>query len=199
MKMLVDYDKFEVGKQYCVFDSDLLRFKPDYSKLSIVDLDDYAKIAWMFCAWGGVRLLDRDLNMQINRLKRSFRICGFTRHPTPYTPGICSNTTKSGAFYQDTKNFKYFENLFSLLNARYGLIEKDQIKQLKAEYVEDLGPNGTNTWKDSERAVYSIIQRAWTMGPNETKQHFGSDETRKHYYRILISLSPWSVFNNALP
>ena len=43
--MLADFDIYEVGKQYCVFDSDLLRFKPDYSKLSIADFDDYVELA----------------------------------------------------------------------------------------------------------------------------------------------------------
>lgn len=197
MKMLIDYDEFEVGKQYCIFYSDLLRFKPDYSKLSIADLDDYVKIAWMFCTWGYVRFLDCDLDIKFNRLRKSFRICGFTRHPAPYTPGICSNTTKNKGFYQDTKNFKYFENLFSLLNARYGLIERDQIKQMKTEYEKDLNPTGTNAWKDSRRAVYSIIESVKTMDSNRTKQYFGSDETRMYYYRILTSLPPWSVFINA--
>lgn len=197
MKMLVDYDEFEVGKPYCVFDSDLLRFKPDYSKLSIAEFDDYVKIAWMLCTWGYIRFLDGELDIQFNRLRKSFRICGFTRHPAPYTPEICSNTTKSKGFYQDTKNFKYYENLFSLLNARYGLIEKDQIKQLKTEYEKDLNPSGINAWKDSQRAIYSIIQSVELMSSIRTKQFFGSDETKKHYYGILTSLSPWNVFLNS--
>lgn len=197
MKMLIDYDKFEVGKQYCIFDSDLLRFKPNYSKLSIADLDDYVKIAWIFCTWGYIRFLDNDLDIQFNRLKRSFRICGFTRHPASYTQLANFRYAKSKGFYQNTKNFKYFENLFSLLNARYRLIEKDKIRQLKIEYEEDLNPTGINAWKDSQRAVYSIIESIETMDSIRTKEYFGSDETRKHYYGILISLSPWSVFINA--
>lgn len=188
MKMLVDYDEFEVGKQYCIFDSDLLRFKPDYSKLSIADFDDYVKIAWILCTCGYIRFLDGDLDIQFNRLRKSFHICGFTRHPAPYTP-----LTTNSIFYRDTKNFKYYENLFSLLNARYGLIEKDQIKQLKTEYKKDIGPTGINAWKDSQRAIYSIIQSVELMNSIRTKQYFGSDETKKHYYGILTSLSPWSV------
>lgn len=192
MKMLVDYDKFEVGEQYCVFNSDLLRFKPDYSKLSIADFDDYVKIAWMLCTWGYLRFLDGELDIQSNRLRKNFLICGFARNPASYVPLIADK-----AFYQDTKNFKYYENLFSLLNARYRLIRKDQIKQLKAEYEKDMSSTMINAWKDSQRAVYSIIQSVGLMDSIATKRHFGSNDTKEHYYRILTSLSPWSVFINA--
>ena len=189
--MLADFDIYEVGKQYCVFDSDLLRFKPDYSKLSITDFDDYVKIAWILCTWGYIRFLDGELNIQFNRLRKTFHICGFARNPASYTPLIAD-----GAFYQDTKNYKYYENLFSLLNARYGLIEKDQIKQMNTEYEKDLISAGINAWKDSQRAIYSIIQSVDLMDSIGTNLHFGSDETKKHYYGILTSLSPWSVFLN---
>lgn len=196
MKMLVDYNKFEVGKQYCIFDSDLLRFKPDYSRLSIANFNDYMMIAWMFCTWGYVRLLSGDIDIQFNRLRKSFRICGFTRHPASYIQSANSNTKNKG-FYQDTKNFKYYENLFSLLNAKYRLIKKDQIKQLYEEFKKDLNSTGINSWKDSQRAVYSITQSIEIMDSVSTKYLFGSDKTRRHYYGILTSLSPWSVFINA--
>lgn len=187
MKMLVDYDKFEVGKQYCIFDSDLLRFKPDYSKLSIADFDDYAKLAVILCIWGTAK--SDDWTIQINRIKKEFRIQMFTRFPHTHD--------KKKDFY-DSKNHKYFENLISLLNIRYKLIQLDEVRKIKNEYDKDVGYKlGTDHWWQSEHRMSSVIEYVETMDNISAKTRFGSDETRRHFHGILTSLMPWSAFLNS--
>ena len=192
-EMLVDLDKYEVGKQYCVFDTDLLRFKPDYTKLSIADFDDYTKIAWIICSWGSVKLRDCDCSIESNRLKKIFHLRCFTRYSHTYD--------KHRDFYSDSKNYKYFENLFSLLNARYGLLQKKEIGKIKEEYdsdiVTDISKYDENRWVQARHVIYALIEYIETMGNIGTEVHFGDHETRKHYYGIMCSLSPFSVFANA--
>ena len=188
--MLADFDVYEVGKQYCVFDTDLLRFKPDYTKLSIADLDDYAKIAWIICSWGSVKLRDCDCYIESNRLKKSFHLRCFTRYSHTYD--------KNRDFYSDSKNYKYFENLFSLLNIRYKLIQLDEVRKIKNEYDKDIGYKyGTDRWWESEYRLALVIEYVETMDNISTKTRFGSDETRRHFHGILTSLMPWSAFLNS--
>lgn len=187
--MLVDYNEFEVGKQYCVFDSDLLRFKPDYSKLSIADFDDYMKLAVILCIWGAAGAKSDAWTIQINRLTKEFRIRMFTRFPHTYD--------KKNDFY-NSKNYKYFENLISLLNIRYKLIQLDEVRKLKNESDKDIGYKyGTDRWWESERRIALVIEYVETMDNISTKMQFGSDETRRHFHGILTSLMPWSAFLNS--
>lgn len=187
--MLADFDIYEVGKQYCVFDSDLLRFKPDYSKLSVADFDDYAKAAVIICIWGNVGANSGDWTIQINRIKKEFRIRMFTRFPHTYD--------KKKDFY-DSKNYKYFENLISLLNIRYKLIQLDEVRKLKNEYDKDVGYKlGTDRWWESEHRIALVIEYVETMDNISTKTRFGSDKTRRHFHGILTSLMPWSAFLNS--
>ena len=190
--MVVDFDTYEEGKQYCLFDSDLLRFKPDYSKLSIADFDDYTRIAWILRSAGGRHggVIGKYYNMQFNRIDRTFHLCAYTTMPTTYN--------KRRDFYEETKNSRYFENVFSLLNIKYKLISLDAAKKINNEYNDDVGMAGGRLWwKNTEEALFSIIEYVETMGNIDTKMYFGTDKTRRHYYGIMTSLSPWSVFLNS--
>ena len=195
--MLVDcncYEEYNVGieKQYCIFDSNLLRFKPDYSKLSISDFDDYINIVWILRGAGGRHggVTDKNCNLSFDRIDKKFHFCAFTTNPFTYD--------KKRDFYEDSKNVRYFENIFSLINARYGLISKDKIKKLYGEYETDIGiKNGEYWWCNTQEALFAEIEYVETMGNINTKMYFGTDDTRRHYYGILTSLVPWSVFLNA--
>lgn len=66
--MLANFDIYEAGEQYCVFDSDLLCFNPDYSKLSIEEFDLYA-----FTVYAFMNLFWESFNIESNRITKRFR------------------------------------------------------------------------------------------------------------------------------
>ena len=195
--MLVDcncYEEYNRGdeKQYYIFDSNLLRFKPDYSKLSISDFDDYANTVWIIRGAGGRHggVTDKNCNLCFDRIGKKFRFCAFTTNPFIYD--------KAHDFYEDSKNVKYFENIFSLLSIRYKLIDHDCVKKLRNEYENDIGDeHGQYWWRQTEKALFAEIEYVETMGNLNTKMYFGTHKTRRHYYGILTSLTPWSVFLNS--
>ena len=183
--MLADFDVYKVGKQYCVFDSDLLRFKPDYSKLSIADFDDYSELAWLFY---GSNYTPIGFDIRRNRLAKTFHLLIWTTYP---------NAVNKSDLYPNG-NLKEYENFFYLMNIKYGLLSKNQMISIRKENLVDVNiANGKNRWFDTKDRLSCLIENIGRMAESIVKEKFGSDEMRKHFLEILNSLMPCNVFTNA--
>ena len=183
--MLADFDIYEVGKQYCVFDSDLLRFKPDYSKLSIADFDDYVELAWLFY---GINYTPIGFDIRRNRLAKTFHLLIWTRYP---------HTIHKTDLYTNG-NLKKYENFLNLMNIKYGLLSRNQIISIINENNADVcRSDGENRWFDTEHRISCLIENIERMAVERAKEKFGSDETRKHFLEKMTSLTAWKVFLNS--
>lgn len=183
--MLADFDIYEVGKQYCVFDSDLLRFKPDYSKLSIADLDDYGELAWLFYESNYTPI---GFDIRRNRLAKTFRLLIWTKHP---------HTIHKTDLYTNG-NLKEYENFLNLMNIKYGLLSRNQIISIINENNADVGrSDGEYRWFDTEHRISCLIENIERMAVESAKEKFGSNKTRKHFLEKMTSLTAWEVFLNS--
>lgn len=183
--MLADFDVYDVGKQYCVFDSDLLRFKPDYSKLSIADFDDYVELAWLFY---GSNYTPIGFDIRRNRLTKTFHLLIWTK---------CPHTIRKTDLYTNG-NLKEYENFLNLMNIKYGLLSRNQIISIINENNADVGrSDGENRWFDTEHRISCLIENIERMAVERAKEKFGSDETRKHFLEKMTSLTAWKVFLNS--
>lgn len=127
----------------CIFDSDRVLTKPDFSKLDICKFEEYVTMCFLLFREASDKIV-----WEINRIDRSFRLRIFSLFNRDFIGECYSNG-----------NEKIHENQFDAVNSYYGIVEQELIRLKIMNAPFSLDREDERWWARTGIHIGYIIQR----------------------------------------
>ena len=139
----------DIANSECIFDSDRVLTKPDFSKLDISKFEEYSTMCFLLFHGNSDKIV-----WEINRVDRTFHLRIFTEFP--------KENLFVGEYYQN-ENSRLYENLFDIVNSHYGLVDSEIVKNKIKMAPFSLDGEVNRWWQRAENDVKYTLHKLWNM------------------------------------